>query len=63
MLHIFNACDRVWQPGLLKKLKSYGFSTFVCHFWESHVILDVLQDYPVIVEVLQSFMLGPMFFL
>ena len=30
---------------------------------QPRVVLDVLQDYPVTVEVLQSSILGPMFFL
>ena len=71
-LDIFKAFDKIWQAGLLRKLKSYEISgkifglisSFLCNRW-LQVVLDgkSSQEYPVNAAVLQGSILGPTLFL
>ena len=67
-LDMSKAFDRVWHPGLLHNLKSYGISgqifglisSFLRNRW-LRVVLDgkSSKEYPVNVEVPQGFICGP----
>ena len=71
-LDISKTFDKVWHPGLLPKLKSYGIlgqifgliSSFLSNRW-LRVVLDgkSSQEYPVNAGVPQSSILGPTLFL
>ena len=71
-LDIFKAFDRVWNAGLLHKLKSYGISrqifvlisSFLSNRW-LQVVLDgkSSHEYPVNAEVPQGSILGLTLFL
>ena len=71
-LHISKAFARVWQAGLLHKLKSYGISgqifglisSFLSNRW-LRVVLDgkSSQEYPVNAGATQGSILGPTLFL
>ena len=71
-LDISKAFDRVWQAGLLHKLKSYGISSqifglissFLSNRW-LRVVLDnkSSEKYPVNARVPHGSILGPTFFL
>ena len=71
-LDIFKAFDRVWNAGLLHKLRSYGVSGqifgLVSSFVSNRRLWAVLdgkssQEYPVNIEVPQGSNLGPTLFL
>ena len=71
-LDISKASDKVWQAGLVHKLKSYGISGqifgLICSFLSNRrlrVALDkkLSQEYPVNAGVPQASTLGPTIFL